>query len=79
MARLIEDLRKLNKVELLEKKGTAIAEYRKVKFNLKSGEITAENINSARSLKDEISKISTVLKELELIKQEDKEDENKAN
>lgn len=68
MARLIEDLRKLNREELLEKKSTAVAEYRKVKFSLKSGDITADNINKARSLKEEISKISTVLQEMELIK-----------
>ena len=72
MAKQIDDLRKLNKEELLEKKGAAVAEYRKIKFNLKSGDITADNINKARELKAEIARISTVLKELTLVENENK-------
>ena len=68
MSKLIEDLRKLNTAELLEKKNANLTELKKIKFDLKSGDITAEKVNRARALKDEVAKISTVLTELELIK-----------
>lgn len=67
MARVIEDLRKLNKDELMEKKNSGISELNKLKFDLKSGDITAEKINRSRELKLEIARISTVLNELELV------------
>jgi ribosomal protein L29 len=66
----VEDLRKLNKAELLEKKNANVLELKKVKFALKSGDINAENVNKSRALKSEIARISTVLNELELIKED---------
>lgn len=67
----IEDLRKLNKEELIEQKNSSVTELKKLKFDLKSGDISAEKINRSRELKNEIAKISTVLNELELIKEND--------
>lgn len=67
----IEDLRKLNKEELTEQKNSSVTELKKLKFDLKSGDISAEKINRTRELKTEIAKISTVLNELELIKEND--------
>jgi ribosomal protein L29 len=72
MAKLIEDLRKLNKEELLEKKSANVSEYRKAKFALKSGDVSAENVNKARELKLEIARIETILKELEIVENESK-------
>jgi len=73
MSKLIDDLRKLNKDELMERKSVSLAELKKIKFALKSGDITAENVNKARQLKDEVAKISTVLKEMDLIKKVENE------
>lgn len=67
MARNIDELRKLNKEELIEKKLSDLQELKKVKFKLKSGDITADNINKARKLKLEIARISTILNELKLV------------
>lgn len=67
MARKIDELRKLNKEELIEKKLSDLQELKKVKFRLKSGDITPDNINNARRLKLEIARISTILNELKLV------------
>lgn len=67
MARNIDELRKLNKEELIEKKLSDLQELKKVKFKLKSGDTTADNINKARKLKLEIARISTILNELKLV------------
>lgn len=67
MARKVEDLRKLNREELVEKKNANLLELKKIKFELKSGNISAEKINRARELKLENAQISTILNELELI------------
>ncbi len=74
MSKLVEDLRKLNKDELVEKKNANLIELKKIKFDLKSGDITAEKINKAREFKLEVARISTVLTELELIKENGKEE-----
>jgi ribosomal protein L29 len=62
----IDEIRKLKINELIEKKSSNNAEYRKLKFALKSGEITAENINRAREIKKENALISTVINEIKL-------------
>ncbi len=67
MSKLAEDFRKLNREELLEKKNSNLIELKKIKFDLKSGDITAEKINKARELKKEVAVISTVLNELEIV------------
>ncbi|GIW57598.1 MAG: hypothetical protein KatS3mg083_543 [Candidatus Dojkabacteria bacterium] len=67
MARRIDELRKLNKEELIDLKSSLVARLRKVKILLKSGQTTPENINEARKLKVDIARVSTVLTELELL------------
>lgn len=67
MARRIDELRNLNKEELIDLKSSLVARLRKVKILLKSGQTTPENINEARKLKVDIARVSTVLTELELL------------
>lgn len=61
------DIRKLEKNELVQKCNELISELKKVKFSLKSGDITPENVNKARALKKDIARAKTVLKELSLV------------
>lgn len=67
MLRKIDELRKLSREELIARKASDVQELRKIKIELKSGNTTPENINNARRLKLEIARISTVLRELELL------------
>lgn len=63
----IDELRKLSKVELTDKVNDYVTEFKKVKFALKSGDITAENVNKSRELKTDIARMKTVLNELNLV------------
>ncbi len=63
----IEELRKLTKDELYEMKRSDVAELRKGKFELKSGNVAGEVVNRVRELKKEIARISTVLNEMNLL------------
>ncbi len=63
----LEEIRKLSKNELIEKSNAAVLDLRKVHFGLKSGELSAENINKARSLKKDIARMKTIINELELL------------
>ncbi|BDQ04921.1 MAG: hypothetical protein KatS3mg084_0439 [Candidatus Dojkabacteria bacterium] len=71
MARRIDELRKLSKEELRDMKSSLVARFRKVKILLKSGQTAPENINESRALKVDIARVSTVLKELELLEKLD--------
>jgi ribosomal protein L29 len=62
-----EELRKLSNTELIEKSNESVLEFKKVKFELKSGNITPENVNKARALKKDIARIKTVINELNLL------------
>lgn len=64
------ELRKLEQSELVQKCNEMIAEFKKVKFALKSGDITPDNINKSRELKKDIARLKTVLKELSLVNAE---------
>jgi ribosomal protein L29 len=61
------EIRKLEKAELIQKCNELLAEYKRTKFALKSGDITPENINKARVLKKDIARAKTVLMELSLV------------
>lgn len=61
------EIRKLERNELVQQCNAMINELKKVKFNLKSGEITPEMINKARNLKKDIARAKTVLKEMSLV------------
>jgi ribosomal protein L29 len=63
----LEELRKLSQSELTDKCNEAVKELHKVKFALKSGNIDAENVNKARTLKKDIARIKTILNELALL------------
>ena len=74
--RNVDELRKLTKEELFEKKRSDVTEFRKIKFNLKSGDVTGENIKKLRELKYEIARISTVLNEMDLVNENSNEKES---
>lgn len=63
----VTELRKLSIEELNSELITAIMEYKKVRFNLKSGNISSENINKHRILRKKIARIKTILRELEIL------------
>ena len=63
------EIRKFTKEELMNKYSEFVSELSKIKVSLKSGDINADNINKSRVLKKDISRIKTVLAELELVNQ----------
>lgn len=63
----VAELRNLNIDELSSELTSAIIEYKKVKFNLKGGNISSENINKHRILRKKIARIKTIIKELEIL------------
>jgi ribosomal protein L29 len=63
------EIRKFTKEELVNKYNEFTTEFAKIKVALKSGDITAENVNKSRELKKDIAKIQTVLSELKLVNQ----------
>ena len=63
------EIRKFTKEELMNKYSEFVSELSKIKVSLKSGDINADNINNSRVLKKDISRIKTVLAELELVNQ----------
>lgn len=70
----VSELRKLSLVELKAELSSAIIEYKKVKFELKSGKITSDNINKARQLRKKIARIKTIIKEIEILNTLNKQD-----
>lgn len=75
----VEELRKLNREELIQLKSENLQNLNKVKLSLKLGDVKGENVNMARELKKENARISTIINELGLIeslKEENKDEEN---
>lgn len=63
----IDELRKLSTDELVNKSNELVNEFKKIKFSLKSGDITPEHINKSRELKKNIAQIKTIISEISLI------------
>ena len=68
----IDEIRKLSTNELIEKCNTSLVELKKVRLALQSGDLSAGMVNKARSLKKDVSKIKTVLSELNLVTENEK-------
>jgi len=62
-----DELRKLSTDELVTKCNESLVEFKKIKFALKTGNITPENINKARELRKDIARVKTILNEMKLL------------